>query len=141
MMLEAIEQDIQEKVCAKIRLVSEGVSRFRVFTPFLFDDGDHLSIILKQEGGRWFLSDEGHTCMHLTYDRDERDLQRDIRQQDITNTLSLFQIEDRDGELLVPITESRYGDALLFFVQSLHNILTNHPMRTDESEADGCKMN
>lgn len=119
MILDSIERDFQAKVCAQTRIVSEGLNRFRVFTPFLFNDGDHLSIVLKQERDRWMLSDEGHTYMHLTYDLDEKDLQRGTRQQIITNALSLFQVEDRDGELLVSITDSRYGDALFSFVQAL----------------------
>ena len=45
-----IEQDYRAKVSAKVRLTSEGVDRYRVFTPFRFDDGDHLSIVLKKVG-------------------------------------------------------------------------------------------
>ena len=119
MMLTSIEQDFREKVCAQTRIASEGQNRFRVFTPFLFNDGDHLSIVLKKERERWMLSDEGHTYMHLTYDLDEKDLQRGTRQQIITNALSLFQVEDREGELLLSITENQFGDALFSFVQAL----------------------
>ena len=67
---------------------AEGVERFRVFTPFMFEDGDHLSVILKRDNGRWILSDEGHTYMHLTYDIDEKDLQRGTRQKIITNVIA-----------------------------------------------------
>jgi hypothetical protein len=74
--IETIEHDFKKKGCDKLKLTSEGVTRYRVFTPFMFEDGDHLSIILKRENGKWVLSDEGHTYMHLTYDIDERDLQR-----------------------------------------------------------------
>ena len=35
---DTIEQDFQAKVSAKVRLASEGVGRYRVFTPFRFDD-------------------------------------------------------------------------------------------------------
>ena len=43
------------------------MDRYQVFTPFLFDDGDHLVIVLKRNNSHWVLSDEGHTYMHLTY--------------------------------------------------------------------------
>jgi len=46
MNIETIERNFKEKVCEKLRLSSEGVNRYRVFTPFMFEDGDHLSIIL-----------------------------------------------------------------------------------------------
>jgi hypothetical protein len=88
----------------------------------MFDDGDHLSIVLKRENGRWILSDEGHTYMHLTYDIEEKDLQRGTRQKIITNALSLFSVEDREGELIIPISDDRYGDSLYSFVQALLRI-------------------
>ena len=122
MSLDTIERDFREKVCAKVRLAHEGVNRFRVFTPFLFEDGDHLSIVLKQDRGNWLLSDEGHTYMHLTYDLEEKDLQKGTRQKIISNALSTFSVEDREGELLLPIREEQYGDALFSFSQALLKI-------------------
>ena len=92
-----IEKSFREKVCAKIRIVLEGDERFRVFTPFLFEDGDHLAIVLKKQENTWVLSDEGHTYMHLTYDLDEKDFQKGTRQKIISSALSAFRVEDRDG--------------------------------------------
>ena len=122
MSMESIEHDFHEKVSAKVRLSAEGMDRFRVFTPFLFDDGDHLSIVLKKEGSRWVLSDEAHTYMRLTYDVEESDLHRGTRQKIISNALSTFQVEDRDGELMIGVPDGRYGDALYSFVQALLKI-------------------
>ena len=122
MAMETVERDFQEKVSTKIRLATEGMERFRVFTPFLFEDGDHLSVVLKKEGARWVLSDEAHTFMHLTYDLDERDIQTGTRQKLISNALSVFQVEDRDGELILEVPDERYGDALYSFVQALLKI-------------------
>jgi len=122
MNLEAIQRDFHAKVSAKIRLVPEGSDRFRIFTPFLFDDGDHLAVVFKRTGDGWSISDEAHTFMHLTYDIDEKDLQRGTRQKIIDNALSAFCIEDRDGELTLPITDDRYGDALYSFIQALLKI-------------------
>ena len=122
MHVEAMERDFHEKVSAKVRLSAEGVNRFRVLTPFLFDDGDHLSIVLKKEGADWVLSDEAHTYMRLTYDIDESDIYKGTRQKIISNTLSMFQVEDRDGELLIVVPDERYGDALYSFVQALLKI-------------------
>ena len=122
MTAETIEQDFREKVCQKLKLSSEGVSRYRVFTPFMFEDGDHLSIILRKENGGWVLSDEGHTYMHLTYDLDEKDLLIGTRQKIISNALSLFSVQDREGELLIPIPDDHYGDALYSFTQALLKI-------------------
>ena len=122
MTIENIERDFRDKVCEKLKIASEGINRYRIFTPFLFEDGDHLSIILKRENGMWTLSDEGHTYMHLTYDLDEKDLQRGTRQKIINNALSVFSVQDREGELIISIIDDRYGDALYSFVQALLRI-------------------
>jgi hypothetical protein len=120
--IETIERDFKIKVCEKLNIVSEGMNRYRVFTPFRFNDGDHLSIVLKDENGNLLLSDEGHTYMHLTYSLDEKELQRGTRQKIITNTLSMFSVQDREGEFIIVIEGDRYGDALYSFVQALIKI-------------------
>jgi hypothetical protein len=102
--------------------VREGQGRYRVLTPFRLDDGDHLSIVVREEGGGWVLSDEGHTLMHLTYDMDYRDLQKGTRQKVLSNALEAFSVTDRQGELVLPIEGERYGDALYSFVQALLRI-------------------
>lgn len=122
MSITNIEQDFHEKVSQEVRLSSEGIERFRVVTPFLFEDGDHLAVVLKREGHAWVLSDEAHTFMRLTYDIDETDLQRGTRQKIIANTLSAFRIEDRDGELVLPVPDEQYGNALFSFVQGILKI-------------------
>jgi hypothetical protein len=122
MALENIEKDFKSKVCESLRLEREGIDRYRVFTPFLLEDGDHLAIVLKKQADHWMLTDEGHTFMHLTYDLDEKDLQRGNRQKIITNALSTFQVSDRDGELVLGIPDGRYGDALYSFIQALTKI-------------------
>jgi hypothetical protein len=122
MSIETIEREFKEKVSNRLRLGTEGIDRFRVFTPFLFEDGDHLVIVLKRESAGWTLSDEGHTYMHLTYDLEEKDLQKGTRQKIITNALSSFGVEDRRGELVMRIQDGGYGNALFSFVQALLKI-------------------
>jgi hypothetical protein len=118
----AIEREFKRAISESVRLAPEGFDRYRVFTPFLLDDGDHLVIVLKREQDRWVLTDEGHTFMHLTYDIDEKDLGRGTRLSIITNTLAGFAVEDREGELKLDIPDSQYGDALYTFVQALLKI-------------------
>lgn len=117
-----IEREFREKVADKTRLQSEGVNRYKVFTPFRFDDGDHLAIALKREDGNWVLTDEGHTFMHLTYELSEVDLQRGARRRIISNTLSTFGIDERAGELRIAVPDDKFGDALFSFVGALLKI-------------------
>ena len=53
MSVESIERDFREKVSEQIRLAAEGLGRFRVLTPILFDDGDHLAIVLRRDSTGW----------------------------------------------------------------------------------------
>lgn len=122
MVIDSIERDFRQKVCESLRLLSEGRERYRVFTPFTLDDGDHLSIVLKRDHERWVLSDEGHTFMHLTYDIDERSLHAGTRVKIIDRAINAHGLQDRDGELLIPIEDERYGDALYSFIQAVLRI-------------------
>ena len=122
MSIDAIERDFKAKVCEKVKLASEGLERYRVFAPFMFDDGDHLSIVLKKDGAGWALSDEGNTYMRLTFDMDEQSLREGQRHAIISNALSLFDVEDRDGELVIRVNVGLYGDALFSFVQAILKI-------------------
>ena len=122
MELKQIEKDLRKKVSQKITLQPEGKNRFQVFTPFRFDDGDHFVVVVKQRKRAWILSDEGHTYMHLTYSMDQRDLERGTREKIISNTLSVFGVDEKDGELTIPVENGAFGDALFDFMQALQKI-------------------
>lgn len=119
MTIKSIEQDFIEKISEMVRVIPDGTDRFRVFTPFRFDDGDHISIVLKKEQTDWVLSDEGHTYMHLTYDISEKNLFSGARYQIISNALDTFNIKDRFGELILNVKEDRFDDALYAFAQAI----------------------
>ena len=118
----AIEQQFSQKVAKEISLTAEGDDRYVVFTPFMFDDGDHLVIALKHRDGKWELSDEGHTYMHLSYEVDEADMFKGTRGKIIANTLAMFDVKDREGELAIDVIDDDYGEALFAFVQALLKI-------------------
>jgi len=119
MTVQGIESDFKEKVCEQLQLISEGIGRYRIHTPFSFDDGDHIVAVLKKDNGHWLISDEGHTLMHLTYEIDEGRLYSGKRQKIISNALSMFSVEDKEGELVIKIAEDKYGDALYNFIQAV----------------------
>ena len=123
MLIDRVERDFREKVSNEVRLIAEGRGRYLVFTPFCFKDGDHLTILLKQNRTRWFLSDEAHTYMRISFDIDVQELLRGPRQKIIAKTLAEYGIEDRDGELLLEPSDEQYGDALNSFIQALLTII------------------
>jgi hypothetical protein len=117
-----ITQDFRNRVCDQIQLEAEGPDRFRVLTPFRFEDGDHFGIVLKRDGDGWILTDEAHTMMHLSYWLKEKDLETGNRQAIVQGSLSGFSVEDRGGEFIIPVTGEQYGDALFNFVQALSQV-------------------
>jgi hypothetical protein len=119
---ENIEREFRRKVCDQLEIVPEGLDRYLIVTPLAFDDGDLLPIVLKREGNRWSLSDEGHTFLQLSYKLDDVDLHHGTRGEIISKTLSSFQMENRKGELILPIPDERFGDSLYSFVQALLKI-------------------
>lgn len=49
-------------------------------------------------------------------------MQRGTRQKIITNALSVFNVQDREGELIILVLEEQYGDSLYSFIQALLKI-------------------
>ena len=115
---------IKNSLIDEIRFEPIGDNCFYIRTPFRFNDGECLCIILKQENNQWVLSDGGHTFFNLTYDISEKQLFSGTRQTIISNTLKSFDIVNREGELILPIRNGNYGDALCDFIQSLLKITT-----------------
>ncbi len=121
--INTIEKDFKNKVCEKIRLLPEGKERFKIFTPFMFNDGDHLVSSLKKTPEGWVISDEGHTYMHLSYEIDVKDLEKGTRQKVIDSALSMFDLQDREGEIIIKVENELFGDALFSFIQGVSKII------------------
>lgn len=115
-----IESEFRRKVCGEIDIELEGLNRFIVYTPFMFDDGDHFVIVLKRNESRWLLTDEGHTFMHLSYAG--FDLERGTRRSIIDQALMSFNLTNMQGELRLEVPDQQFGDALFSFVQALTKV-------------------
>jgi len=123
MNLDPITRDFRNRVCEQIDLLAEGAGRFRILTPFRFEDGDHFGIVLKREDNNWILTDEAHTLMHLSYWLDEKELEKTgNRHEIIQGSLSSFSVENRDGEFVIPVSDERFGDALFNFIQAISKV-------------------
>jgi Domain of unknown function DUF1828 len=122
MNLESVRDEFKNRVCEQVDLQPEGEGRFLVLTPFRFEDGDHFGIFLKRENGSWIFSDEANTLMHLSYQLDEPDLESGNRGEIIESCLAGFSVRNRDGELVIPVSDGRFGDALFNFVQALTKV-------------------
>ena len=115
-----LKKEFKRKVCDEIDVEPEGIDRFIVYTPFMFDDGDHFVIIMKRHNDRWHLTDEGHTFMHMSYG--EIDISQGMRKSIIDQVLMSFRLANESGELCLEVPDEQYGDALFSFVQALVKI-------------------
>ena len=122
MTVSQIESEFKKKVCDEIRIVADGVDRYRVFTPFRFPDGDRLGVVLQKHRDEWTLTDEGNTFMRLSYTLDERDLEQGTRRKVIEGAVSSFGLEENDGVLVSRIENNAFGEALFGFVQAVIHI-------------------
>ncbi|MDP2168102.1 MAG: DUF1828 domain-containing protein [Thermodesulfovibrionales bacterium] len=120
MNIEHIEKDFKKKICDEITIEQEGLNRFIVFNPFMFDDGDHLVVLLKGVEGKWLFTDEGHTFMHVSYD--DIDIDKGTRKKIIDNVLLSYGIKNQEGELIAEILDNHFGDALYSYLQGLIKI-------------------
>jgi hypothetical protein len=121
MNLVELREEFRRKICDEIDIEDQGLQRYIVYTPFMFDDGDHFVVVLKRESDdRWILTDEGHTLMHASYDN--IDVSHGTRRSIIDQTLCSFAMVNDSGELRLDVPEGAFGDALFSFLQGLTKI-------------------
>jgi hypothetical protein len=118
---EHIQDAFRRSVSEQVEVVSEGLDRYIVHVPFTFEDGDHYVVLLKRIGdGRWVLTDEGHTLMHLSYDLPDFD--RGQRGVIVERVLASAGVDNREGELQLVVPDDKYGDALFSFLQAVTRV-------------------
>ena len=123
--MEAIDLRIQfnNEVAQEISIEPEGNNCFRLFTPFMFSDGDHLAIALKKEGDKWLFTDEGDTFMHLSILGVKPEVLRyGVREGILSGILDEFAVVDRFGELILEIEDDNYAHSFYKFSQALLKI-------------------
>jgi Domain of unknown function DUF1828 len=117
-----IELEFRRKVSEELEIIPSGPDRFHVVTPVAFGDGDLLPITLRKASTGWELTDEGHTFLQLTYELEEADFNQSTRREIVNSIVSGFGLQNRKGELVLPIDGQQYGDALYSFIQVLTKI-------------------
>ena len=119
MSFQELERELQAQICESVYIVTKDDGRHYIATPFSYGDGDGPVIALRRNGKGWVLSDEGNTMMRLSWRLSEKELRDPERQRKIADALALSQASQKDGEILLQVNGSRYGDALFDFVHSL----------------------
>ena len=113
-------EQFSKAICQEVQLVEHGLDRYIVHVPFPFDDGNHYVVVAERDEEGWVLTDEGHTFMHLSYSVPQFDSGN--RKSIIDRVLRVHRIQDVQGELRVPFTPERAGDALFSLIQAITQV-------------------
>lgn len=117
--IKDILNDLKSKICNSVEMIEEGNERFRIFTPFGFEDGDSFSIVLKKVGNKFILSDEGNTLMHLSYEMDIDGIGKGTRSKIINDICEYYNLKKKKGVFIKDVDVSNAGNALFDFIQAL----------------------
>ena len=103
-MFTSLPREFLSKTSDQISLEKVDRNIFEITTPYRFSDGDHFSIVLKKEGQKWILTDEGDTFMHLeVLGISESSLMVGTKHKILSAILEQFSVKDRDGELILEL--------------------------------------
>lgn len=111
-----IREAIGRSYCSRTTLEPRGIDRYLVHTGFTFQDGDEIHIVLARRGDRWYLTDEAHTLMWLSYE--EFNL-TDTRRSALEVTLASNNVSFEDGRILVDCTGRDAGQCLMSMIQAI----------------------
>ncbi len=119
----AVEASFREELGKGFHLLGEGENRYRIFTPFQFRNGDHLAIVLKKLDEQWFLTDEGHTYMHLSCRISHEKLDAIMDNPFTAQSLAEMSVENREGEIMTKVVDTKYAPALYKLIHILLQII------------------
>ena len=116
---EELNRDFQAEVGTAIELRESKPKAFAfaVATPFMFTDGDIISVYFSEKDGKAVFTDFGNSYMHFDILYSGQDLEY-LRQQLFPRIFQSHDIRDDDGELWVPIGND-IGSTLLRFCQAI----------------------
>lgn len=114
-------EQFKSAICHEIEVTEDGVGRYVVDVPFMFEDGDHYVIVAERDGEGWALTDEGHTLMHLSYTMPQFNNKKP--KAVINRVLRMHRVENERGELRRPFKPEQAADALFGFVQAITQVM------------------
>jgi hypothetical protein len=114
---------MRQQVTDGLQIEQEDQERIVVYTPFMYQDGDHCSFIVAHDTVRaiWYLTDEGEVLTHASYSG--VNLLASDRASRFRETVEFYGVKERRGELVLPVEETSFGDALFTFTQACLDIV------------------
>jgi hypothetical protein len=109
---------IADKVYSAVRFVEESKDRYRVLNPFPRSNGDHFSVVLKQDSGKWIFTDEGDTLSEIKFCCGEDVFDSEKKRQFFDALLEVHGVGNKNDELIAD------EDSLFDLFQALISIET-----------------
>lgn len=129
--IQEIKQLFEKGIDSRVTLIKDDDNLYKVRTSYTDALGFSLSVFLLYEDPLWVLTDLGYNFIDLGFDIEEKYnlpeakvTQQIIRKYNlcIEPVLEKYQVENRDGELVIYITDGDYAGALSRFCQALIEI-------------------
>lgn len=121
--IEHAQELLCARLCAQVRVRERRQDVYLLETPFIFPDGDHYSIYVRETStGGLLLTDGGDTFMHLSYENDVDAFRRGARARLLEQILGETGLRETDGEFFLETSPERLADAVFRFGQGLTKV-------------------
>jgi hypothetical protein len=114
---------MRRQVTEGLQIEQEDRERIAVYTPFMYQDGDHCSFAVVRDSANatWHLTDEGEVLAHASYSG--VDLLASDRVSRFRETTKFYGLKERRGELTLLVENESFGEALFSFTQACLDIV------------------
>lgn len=121
--LSEIAALMRRQITERLQIEEEDQERIAVYTPFMYQDGDHCSFVAVRDAARscWYLTDEGEVLTHASYSG--VNLLANDRVSRFRETTKFYGVTERRGELILPVENEAFGDAVFSFTQACLDIV------------------
>lgn len=124
--LNELSKQLRRLICDGIEVIPKGVNSYQVLAPFYFDDGDGYVVYLKTDEEGIYLTDNGHTLMHLSYWLDTSQLTHDEGERGnlFNGVLKAYGVVYTGGRLTMrlPREPGSIGNYFLTYIQAITKI-------------------
>ena len=120
-----LPKNILSKICKEFKIEKSQrlKNTYKIYTPFCFNDGDHLYLLLQKEKDLWMLSDNTETLMRASYDKYIDDIV-DEKKTEIQSILTMFDVtlSKKDGQIRAIVENKKSSISFYNIIQAILHI-------------------
>ncbi len=129
-----LAETIHSQFASEFEVHAIDSNKYAVETPFLFPDGDHCGMhIVVNEDGSWYITDDGTSMMRASYAG--ADLLSAGYNDRFRRIIGFYGITEKNGVLMMPGRESKYGDGVMAFTQACIDVVRISKMPKERSSS------